>query len=237
MSHSIILTIVRHGQTSGNSNRLVEGITDTPLNENGLSQANLAGEWLQDEIFDIVYTSTLKRAKQTASIIVDKNKNIEKNEQNFIELALLRERDFGVLEGISMTEHTALAAKEGLSWLEYTPEAAETLDDVKRRAESFLDRICGFALNSKNETSKALVVTHGFVIAHLIQLIYEQTNCEGVPIDVIKNGWYIAEDRTKMLCIMQNTSITRFEIEVDETTLKIDSAKCVLFKSSVHLNE
>ena len=82
MGHSIILTIVRHGQTSGNSNRLVEGITDTPLNENGLSQANLAGEWLQDEIFDIVYTSTLKRAKQTASIIVDKNTNIEKNEQN-----------------------------------------------------------------------------------------------------------------------------------------------------------
>merc|ERR1712141_847244 len=113
MAHSIILTIVRHGQTSGNVNHRAEGITDTPLNENGLSQAKLAGEWLKDEIFDIVYTSDLKRAKQTASIIVHENTKIEKDDDNFVELALLRERDFGAAEGISGLELAANAAKEG----------------------------------------------------------------------------------------------------------------------------
>jgi len=242
MAHSIILTIVRHGQTSGNVNRRVEGITDTPLNENGLSQAKRAGEWLKDEIFDIVYTSDLKRAKQTASIIVHENTKIEKDDDNFVELALLRERDFGAAEGISGLELAANAAKEGFKLQkmflqDYTPEGAETHDDVRRRAESFLDRVCELAKNSDTDTSRVLVASHGLVIAHLIQYIYEQTKCEGVPIDVMENGWSVVEDKTKMLLMIENTSITRFEFQVDEKTLKIKFARCNLFRSTSHLSK
>ena len=48
-THSLILTVVRHGQTQGNVNSITEGITDTPLNENGTKQAKAAGEWLKNE--------------------------------------------------------------------------------------------------------------------------------------------------------------------------------------------
>ena len=102
ITHSLILTIIRHGQTQGNVNRIVEGITDTPLNDNGMHQAYLAGKWLKDEKFDFVLTSDLKRCNKTTAIILDQNFGFKKKEGNYAEMELLRERNFGTLEGLSL---------------------------------------------------------------------------------------------------------------------------------------
>ena len=63
------LYIVRHGQTDWNLEGRIQGDTDNPLNETGLSQAQTVGEQLGDVTLDHVYPSGLKRAIQTAEAI------------------------------------------------------------------------------------------------------------------------------------------------------------------------
>ena len=223
---SIILTIIRHGQTLGNENRIVEGITDTPLNDNGRTQSKYAGEWLKNQTFDFVLTSDLSRAKETTSLILKENVNFQMKEGNYAELDLLRERNFGVLEGTSIEEYKTIAEKQGVHWYTFSPEGAETLDDVKHRSIEFVKMVSGINSHSAANIPKVLVVTHGYVISQLVRHIYRETKSPGVPSDVLKNPW---------TSYHTNTAITTFEIMVDTRTLQLRSANCPLFKSIEHL--
>ena len=60
-SKSLTLTIVRHGQTEANVKKIIHGWTDTPLNEAGINQAQVAGKALKDIRFDQAYSSDLQR--------------------------------------------------------------------------------------------------------------------------------------------------------------------------------
>ena len=223
------MTIVRHGQTQGNVKKLVEGITDTPLNDTGKNQAKSAGEWLKEEKYDFIVTSDLKRTKETAACIINENLDYPKNGANYAELKLLRERNFGKLEGMDFVEYIDAAAKEGFSWVDYTPEGGESMDDVKNRCVEFLEMIFKIIDSSSKTKPKVLVVTHGFVIAQLIAHIYEATKCSGIPEEV----W----SSQKQQVVMPNTAITRFDIDYNGSTLQIKSAKCDVFKSKEHLPE
>jgi broad specificity phosphatase PhoE len=64
-----ILTI-RHGQTVYNLEKRYAGSIDIPLNEKGIEDAENAAIILKDYDFDIVITSKLKRAIQTAELLV-----------------------------------------------------------------------------------------------------------------------------------------------------------------------
>ena len=58
--------VVRHGETAWNAEHRVQGQLDVPLNEKGLAQARAASKVLGLEKFDVVYSSDLSRARQTA---------------------------------------------------------------------------------------------------------------------------------------------------------------------------
>ena len=64
-----MIYIIRHGQTEMNGAHLLQGRSDSPLNEAGIQQAKEARDRLKDVIFSYVFTSPLKRAVQTANII------------------------------------------------------------------------------------------------------------------------------------------------------------------------
>ena len=85
--------ITRHGQTRLNKARLMQGLTDEPLNERGLEQAREARALIGDVKFDAVYTSPLKRAVVTGAVIggVDPSEVI--TDKRIIEA------DFGPYEG------------------------------------------------------------------------------------------------------------------------------------------
>lgn len=86
------LYIVRHGKTDWNVKGWVQGSTDIELNEEGIRQAKELSEKIDLDKIDICLCSSLKRAKQTAEILVkDKVKIIYDN--------LLVERGFGNYEG------------------------------------------------------------------------------------------------------------------------------------------
>ena len=68
--------ITRHGQTEWNALGRLQGRKDIELNEVGKEQALTTGEKIKDEKIDIIITSPLKRARETAEII-NKQFNVE----------------------------------------------------------------------------------------------------------------------------------------------------------------
>ena len=71
MSTSTILTLIRHGETSANLDRIWQGSMDAPLNERGLAQAARVAAYLGERCADAsaLYSSPLQRAYRTAEAI------------------------------------------------------------------------------------------------------------------------------------------------------------------------
>lgn len=66
----MMLYIVRHGETDWNRLRRVQGHTDIPLNDYGRHLARETAEGMKDIQIDLAYTSPLRRAEETAEIIL-----------------------------------------------------------------------------------------------------------------------------------------------------------------------
>lgn len=61
--------LVRHGRTAWNREEIFRGTKDIPLDEQGMEEARLAGDWLKVEKIDAVYSSPLSRSVETARAI------------------------------------------------------------------------------------------------------------------------------------------------------------------------
>lgn len=70
-----MLYIMRHGETDWNVERRLQGRTDVPLNDNGRAMAAAAREEYKDVHLDVCYCSPLRRARETADILL-KDRNI-----------------------------------------------------------------------------------------------------------------------------------------------------------------
>lgn len=89
----MLLYIIRHGETSWNVMRKIQGATDIPLNENGIRLAKITGEKLADVPFDAAISSPLQRAYKTAQLVLGHREiPIETDER-------IQEISFGDLEG------------------------------------------------------------------------------------------------------------------------------------------
>ncbi|ULL16393.1 histidine phosphatase family protein [Paenibacillus sp. H1-7] len=64
-----MIYVVRHGQTDLNREGRLQGRMGLPLNDNGVRQAKLLRDKLENVVFDYVYTSPQERAIQTAVIV------------------------------------------------------------------------------------------------------------------------------------------------------------------------
>ena len=84
--------IARHGQTRLNLEKRMQGLTDEPLNETGIRQAEEARKRIGDVRFDAVYSSPLDRAIVTGSIIGNVSREEIRIDQRLIEV------DFGRYE-------------------------------------------------------------------------------------------------------------------------------------------
>jgi len=107
MKNKKYLYLFRHGETNWNKLGIIQGISDIPLNFTGIEQAKQLGQFFLNKKLDIIYSSHLKRAKQTGDIIA-KKLNIK-----IIKAKDLREVSFGKAEGKKIDE---LYAKLGLNF-------------------------------------------------------------------------------------------------------------------------
>ncbi|PIR54947.1 2,3-diphosphoglycerate-dependent phosphoglycerate mutase [Candidatus Peregrinibacteria bacterium CG10_big_fil_rev_8_21_14_0_10_36_19] len=101
----IKLVLVRHGESVWNKENLFTGWTDVELSEKGVQEAKEAGKILKEKgfHFDIAFTSELKRAQNTLSLILeelDQHPTIKKSWR-------LNERHYGALQGLNKAETAA----------------------------------------------------------------------------------------------------------------------------------
>ncbi|MEO0151214.1 MAG: histidine phosphatase family protein [candidate division WOR-3 bacterium] len=161
--------LVRHGQTDYNVNDLLQGWTDNELNENGINQAFELSQKLKNEKFDIIFSSDLKRAIQTAQIINENNKF----KTNLISDKRLREQYMGDWEGkkysMLVQEYKEFFIKVKENPFYFNPPNGEKFEDVVNRVKSFLNEL------EKQNYEKILIVGHQIVNA-IIFTILENKN-------------------------------------------------------------
>ena len=126
------LVLVRHGESTWNKENRFSGWTDVDLSEKGAEEAHEAGRTLRKEgyLFDVAYTSLLKRAIRTLWIILDELDQMWITVHNSWRL---NERHYGALQGLNKAEMAAKYGEEQvLVWrrsYDVPPPALELSDE------------------------------------------------------------------------------------------------------------
>jgi broad specificity phosphatase PhoE len=146
------LLLVRHGETDWNRERRFQGHADQPLNDTGREQARALATELAGNGIDLIYTSDLARARETAEIVG------ARLGLDVVALRELREIDVGEWEGLTWPEIEERFPEGARKWHEhgYGWESGETYDELGKRIVEALRRIAG-----KNPGRRILIVGHG----------------------------------------------------------------------------
>jgi len=131
------LWIVRHGETVDNINHVLQGQQPGKLSELGIAQARQTGVELAKHKFSEVYCSDLGRTKETLKHILESFPDAESPKINYC--PLIREKGFGVLEGLKREVYQSIVKQSGVPLRDYKPEGGESWHDVHQRAIDFLD--------------------------------------------------------------------------------------------------
>ena len=149
--------IARHGQNEDNANGILNGDRDLPLTELERQQARELGEGIKQTglQFDVVYSSPLSRAYETAVIAAEIAQLPEP-----IQYGKLIERNFGVMTGELTSRIEELCAPDIIKTDTITyflsPKGAETFVDLVVRGREVLDE-----LRMRHRNEKVLLVCHG----------------------------------------------------------------------------
>ncbi|XP_057180415.1 fructose-2,6-bisphosphatase TIGAR B [Triplophysa rosa] len=250
------LTIVRHGETQYNRDKLLQGQgIDTPLSDTGHKQAAAAGLYLKDLHFTNVFASNLQRAIQTAEIIL--RHNLHSSDMEMVLDPLLRERGFGVAEGRPKEDLKNMANAAGQACRDYTPPGGETLDQVKMRFKKFLKSFYQRMLDEHappNQSSAsgpseperpviaglandgvcgvpvhALIVSHGAFIRVSVRHLVDELQC-CLPAGLKMN---------KVFSPCPNTGISRFifTLRRAESGPRATHIHCVFINRKDHLDD
>lgn len=161
--------LIRHGETAWNAERRLQGHTDISLNDQGKIQAAQMAQALKKSNlqFDVLYTSTLKRAIETANAI----------EQCFarpaIQIDALRERHFGALQGLTTDEAPTLQPPIWQAHinrqLDHDLDGGESILQFSERIEGVFEQ-----LRQKHLQKTILIVSHGGVLDMMFRIISKQ---------------------------------------------------------------
>jgi probable phosphoglycerate mutase len=158
------LCVTRHGQTEYNRQGRYTGSSDIPLSFEGIEQAEALAASLKDRHFDVIVSSTLIRAVQTADIVYRYHKETPR-----LFMSEFAERDMGVYEGLTREEaeylYPALWNSLSTVRLDGAPTGGETIRQVDNRVALGLQK-----LKKAYPGCSVLLVCHGFVA----RIIYRQ---------------------------------------------------------------
>lgn len=167
------ILLARHGETSWNACGKLQGHTDIALNDTGRDQARALAATLSGVELRTVWTSDLGRARETgeiaAALLGLPAPRIDPE---------LRERQFGLFEGLTREECAAQHPDAWKAWLAQTgsPPGGEPREAAVVRMARALERIAA------REEGPALVISHGGVMRlWLMDLL-------GGPVPLIANG-------------------------------------------------
>ncbi len=184
--------IIRHGQTIKNKERLLQGRSDAPLNQQGIGQAQMAAQYFRQQHiwFDRVFSSPLQRSVQTARIVSGQS-DIRLDDR-------LLEMDYGPYEGTSL-DHPSQEIVDFFSDFVHNPapKGMESLESVVRRMGSFLENL------AKEPVEHVLVSTHAVAMKGALEYLdpYSQgsywsrfiSNCGIYRVDYEKNSFTLPQ--------------------------------------------
>ncbi len=149
------LLLIRHGETDWNRGGRFQGHADPPLNETGREQARALAQELADAQIDVVYTSDLARARETAEIVAAAIGT------DVVALRELREIDVGEWQGLTWPEIEERFPEGARSWHDrgHGWETGETYEQLGERILRALRRIA-----ADHPAQRVLVVGHGGTI-------------------------------------------------------------------------
>ncbi len=158
--------LVRHGETEWNASMRYQGHADVPLSDTGRQQALLIGKRLSYEKFNVVYSSDLERAYETAKIITAFHSiNVETVPE-------LRELNFGFWEGLNLKEIKKTYPAELEQWwdkpLSSRIPGGETLGEMVERSVAAIKQIF-----DRHSSENVLVVSHGGAIRSIVGYMLE----------------------------------------------------------------
>jgi probable phosphoglycerate mutase len=164
------LTLIRHGLTTWNQQRVLQGQLDVPLSSLGRWQAErLAARMAGEPPPDLFVSSDLARARETAlPIATARGLRLELT-------PALRERCFGIYEGRPWDEVQEEIERAridaGASPDEYQPPNGESRRQVEQRVERFLAEVV-----AAHPAGRAWVVSHGGVIRLMLNRLLGPAN-------------------------------------------------------------
>jgi broad specificity phosphatase PhoE len=163
--HTLLFT-VRHGLTELNRDKRVGGRYDAPLIEEGRRQAREANGSFDGIPFDVVISSPLSRALETAEIIAGVRR------EDIVVEDGCTERSFGEMEGLTpaqVRERLPQVRYVRIGHVDYSlnPPGGETFDQLQARARRFLERTLEF-----HSGKKILLFGHENFLQQLHGVIY-----------------------------------------------------------------
>lgn len=197
-----LLSTIRHGLTALNRDKRVGGRYDAPLIEEGRQQARMAGEKFDGTPFDVVISSPLSRALETAEIIAGvRPEDIVVEEE-------CTERSFGEMEGL-----TPAQVREQLPHVRYTrighidysldPPGGETFEQLHQRARRFLEQTLEvhggkkiLLFGHENFLQQLHGVIHGLEPMHALE--HTILNCELNQFCLDANGSLISHEGVEL---------------------------------------
>jgi probable phosphoglycerate mutase len=163
------ICFVRHGETTWNVERRMQGHIDIPLNTTGMGQANrLANALTQNKYsFNAIYSSDLERALHTANAVA-----------NALSLAVqttpqLRERNVGQLQGLLLSEAPVLLPEIWQSHiareLDHDLGGGESIRAFHQRMQGVLE-----LLLRQHRGQSILAVSHGGSLDMIYRIVTQQ---------------------------------------------------------------
>lgn len=145
----MILYVVRHGETIWNKEHRVQGITDMPLTQKGIEDTKELIPLIRKLNINVVISSPLKRAIDTAKILVESKLPINTDDR-------IKERDWGMNEGANIEDVDRIDCWDVI--LNTKVQNIECIQDFMYRVSDFIEDI-----KYKYKDKNVLIVTHSAV--------------------------------------------------------------------------
>ena len=146
----MILYVVRHGETEKNKYGLIQGQTECDLSKNGIEKSKELIPIVRNLKIDVVISSPLKRAYDTASIITEGKYPINIDDR-------MIERNWGLCEGASIDDVDTVKCWN--FFLNTGDNGIEKVQDLLKRVSEFLEDI-----KNKYPDKNVLVASHSAIL-------------------------------------------------------------------------
>lgn len=192
--------LIRHGETEWNKEKIIQGsVNDEPLNGRGVGQAKKLAFYFNDKHMDLIISSPLKRAKQTAFFVGTNKKLKILYNKNFTEI------DYGEWSGKKRSEIPRLFPNEWKNFVEHPEKFAfrsgESISSLYKRVSEAFDKL--------EKDKNILIVTHmnpiRMIIAHILHLTIPNAyklhfdNCTINKIRYEHNRWEVDSLNCKIM--------------------------------------